>query len=76
MQIFAEKSGKYCQKLLESTMKIANRLKQIEPFHVMDLLGRAKAMQNEGRDVIHLEVGEPDFHTPQDVIQAGIQALE
>ncbi|MFY0641573.1 MAG: pyridoxal phosphate-dependent aminotransferase [Bermanella sp.] len=56
-------------------MKIANRLKQIEPFHVMDLLGRAKAMQNEGRDVIHLEVGEPDFHTPQDVIQAGIQAL-
>lgn len=57
-------------------MKIANRLKQIEPFHVMDLLGRAKAMQKEGRDVIHLEVGEPDFHTPQDVIQAGIQALE
>lgn len=76
MQIFAEKSGKYCQKLLESTMKIANRLKQIEPFHVMDLLGRAKAMQNEGRDVIHLEVGEPDFHTPKDVIQAGIQALQ
>ena len=57
-------------------MKIANRLKQIEPFHVMDLLGRAKAMQKEGRDVIHLEVGEPDFHTPKEVIGAGIQALE
>lgn len=57
-------------------MKIAKRLNQIEPFHVMDLLGKAKAMQNKGRDVIHLEVGEPDFATPKAVVQAGIQALE
>ena len=57
-------------------MKIANRLKQIEPFHVMDLLAKAKAMQNGGKDVIHLEVGEPDSHTPKAVVQAGINALE
>ncbi|MFT5593363.1 MAG: aspartate/methionine/tyrosine aminotransferase [Oceanicoccus sp.] len=76
MQIFAEKSGEYRKKLMESTMKIAKRLNQIEPFHVMDLLGKAKAMQNKGRDVIHLEVGEPDFATPKAVVQAGIQALE
>ncbi|MGB3667033.1 MAG: pyridoxal phosphate-dependent aminotransferase [Bermanella sp.] len=57
-------------------MKLAQRLSQIEPFHVMDLLAKAKAMQNQGRDVIHLEVGEPDFPSPQAVVQAGIQALQ
>lgn len=57
-------------------MKLAQRLSQIEPFHVMDLLAKAKAMQNQGRDVIHLEVGEPDFPSQQAVVQAGIQALQ
>lgn len=57
-------------------MKLAQRLSQIEPFHVMDLLAKAKAMQNQGRDVIHLEVGEPGFPSPKAVVQAGIQALQ
>jgi len=57
-------------------MKIADRLNHIEPFHVMDLLARAKAMQAKGRDIIHLEVGEPDFSSPQPVIEAGIKALQ
>lgn len=57
-------------------MKLAQRLSQIEPFHVMDLLAKAKAMQNQGRDVIHLEVGEPDFPSPKAVVQAGIKALQ
>ena len=57
-------------------MKLAKRLNKIEPFHVMDLLAKAKAMQNDGRDVIHLEVGEPDFPSPDAVVKAGIKALE
>ena len=57
-------------------MKLAKRLNLIEPFHVMDLLAKAQAMQNQGRDVIHLEVGEPDFTAPQAVVEAGIQALK
>lgn len=57
-------------------MKLAKRLNQIEPFHVMDLLAKAKTMQQQGRDVIHLEVGEPDFPSPQAVIHAGVQALQ
>ncbi|GMQ92499.1 MAG: pyridoxal phosphate-dependent aminotransferase [Gammaproteobacteria bacterium] len=54
----------------------ADRLKTIQPFYVMDVLGRAKAMEAEGRSVIHLEIGEPDFPTPAAVVQAGIHALE
>lgn len=54
----------------------ADRLKTIQPFYVMDVLARAKAMEAEGRSVIHLEIGEPDFPTPVPVVQAGIHALE
>lgn len=57
-------------------MKTAKRLKAIEPFHVMDLLAKAKQMQAQGRDIIHLEVGEPDFPSPKAVLNAGIEALQ
>ncbi|MDO9243614.1 MAG: pyridoxal phosphate-dependent aminotransferase [Rhodocyclaceae bacterium] len=51
-------------------MKIAARMAGIEPFHVMELMARAKALEAQGRDIIHMEVGEPDFPTPQPVIDA------
>ncbi len=47
----------------------------IEPFHVMDILARAREMDARGRDVVHMEVGEPDFPSPQPIIDAGIAAL-
>ena len=49
---------------------IAERAKEIKPFIVMDVLERARAMEQEGIDVIHLEVGEPDFDTPKCVKDA------
>jgi aspartate/methionine/tyrosine aminotransferase len=48
----------------------ASRLAGIAPFHVMELLARAKALEAEGRDIIHMEVGEPDFPTPEPIIAA------
>lgn len=48
----------------------APRVDAIAPFHVMELLTRAKALEAEGRDIIHMEVGEPDFPTPEPVIAA------
>ncbi len=51
-------------------MKIATRMAGIEPFHVMELMARAKALEAQGRDIIHMEVGEPDFPTPQPIIEA------
>ncbi|MEA3303874.1 MAG: pyridoxal phosphate-dependent aminotransferase [Pseudomonadota bacterium] len=53
----------------------AKRIDNIQPFHVMALLARARELQAQGREVIHLEVGEPDFSTPQPVIDAGQRAL-
>lgn len=48
----------------------APRLADIAPFHVMELLTRAKELEAEGRDIIHMEVGEPDFPTPPAILQA------
>lgn len=55
--------------------RLAARLAGIAPFHVMDILARARAMEAAGRSVVHLEIGEPDFPTPAAIVQAGIEAL-
>lgn len=54
---------------------LAQRGDRIAPFHVMALLARAQALEAAGRDIIHLEVGEPDFPCPQAVLDAGQLAL-
>ncbi|MCW2294199.1 aspartate/methionine/tyrosine aminotransferase [Pseudomonas sp. BIGb0408] len=51
------------------------RSRAIEPFHVMALLARANQLQAEGHDVIHLEIGEPDFTTAAPIVAAGQAAL-
>lgn len=56
--------------------RIARRMAEIEPFHVMDLLARARELEAQGRSIIHMEIGEPDFPTPQPIIDAGVQALK
>jgi aspartate/methionine/tyrosine aminotransferase len=54
---------------------VAGRLSRIEPFHVMDILARARAMEKHGRSIVHMEIGEPDFPTAEGIVQAGIAAL-
>ena len=53
----------------------ADRVSKIRPFHVMALLGEAKRLEADGLDIIHMEVGEPDFPTPVPITEAGIRAL-
>lgn len=57
-------------------MKTAGRMQSIQPFHVMALLARARELEAAGRSIIHMEIGEPDFVTPQPLIDAGIRALQ
>ncbi len=54
---------------------LARRVGHIEPFHVMALLARARELEAEGRSIIHMEIGEPDFPTPQPVCEAGARAI-
>ena len=54
---------------------ISQRSQQIPPFLVMDVLERAMEMASAGEDIIHLEVGEPDFDTPANIVEAGMKAM-
>ena len=57
-------------------MQIANRMEMITPFYVMELLRRAKQLEAEGRDIIHMEIGEPDFATPEPITNAGLAYIK
>ena len=54
----------------------ARRMADIAPFHVMEILARAGELEAQGRSIIHMEIGEPDFPTPQPIIEAAIEALQ
>ncbi len=53
----------------------ASRMSRLGTETAFEVLMRARALEAEGRDVIHLEVGEPDFDTPDNIIEAGAAAL-
>ncbi len=54
----------------------AKRIDEIEPFRVVEVLARATRLEAEGRDIVHMEVGEPDFTTAKTIIRAGQASLE
>ncbi len=58
-----------------SGRRVAQRVKDIKPFYVMDVLEKAQAMERAGQDVVHLEVGEPDFDAPEPVKEAVAKAI-
>ena len=56
-------------------LRVAARMSHIEPFEVMEIQTLARQVEAQGKDVIHLEIGEPDFRTPQPVVEAAQRAL-
>jgi aspartate/methionine/tyrosine aminotransferase len=57
-------------------MKLAERMNRIGVETAFEVLVRARALEAQGRDIIHLEIGEPDFDTPKHIVEAGKQALD
>ena len=60
----------------ESTLMVTQKARDIKPFIVMEVLEKAAEMERQGIDVVHLEVGEPDFAVPPCVSKAVQQAFE
>jgi aspartate aminotransferase len=54
----------------------AERLNRLHSEGAFEVLARAKALEAKGRDIIHMEIGEPDFDTPAYIVDAGKQALD
>jgi aspartate/methionine/tyrosine aminotransferase len=61
---------------MDSRFERAARVRDIAPFHVMEVQTAARALETSGRSVVHLEIGEPDFPTPAPVVAAAMRALE
>lgn len=56
-------------------LRAAERALNIPPFMVMDVLERAHELEKEGRPIVHLEIGEPDFPTPECICEAAVDAI-
>jgi aspartate aminotransferase len=56
-------------------MRLATRMQRLGTETAFEVLVRARALEAQGRDVIHLEIGEPDFDTPANVSEAGVVAI-
>ena len=54
----------------------AKRMKKLGTETAFDVLAKAKKLEAKGMDVVHLEIGEPDFDTPANITQAAIDALK
>ena len=56
-------------------MKLATRMSRLGTETAFEVLVKARALEAQGREIIHLEIGEPDFDTPSHIVEAGVKAL-
>ena len=57
-------------------MKLAQRMSRLGTETAFEVLAKARQLESDGKNIIHLEIGEPDFDTPANVVQKGVLALE
>jgi len=58
-----------------SSLRLASRMGRLGTESAFEVLVRARALEAQGKDIVHLEIGEPDFATPSNVVEAGVKAL-
>jgi aspartate/methionine/tyrosine aminotransferase len=56
-------------------LRLASRMSRLGTETAFEVLNRARALEKQGKEIIHLEIGEPDFDTPANVVEAGVEAL-
>ena len=60
---------------IQSELRLAKRMARLGTETAFEVLARARALEAKGKEIVHLEIGEPDFDTPANVLDAGIAAL-
>ena len=56
-------------------MTVASRMMNLSMETAFEMMAKARVLEAQGREIIHLEIGEPDFHTPEHIVEAGVVAL-
>ena len=63
------------QPTTQNQLRLAERMSRLGTESAFEVLSRARVLESQGREIVHLEIGEPDFDTPANVIGAGVNAL-
>src|SRR5437763_2690979 len=56
-------------------LRLARRMSRLGTETAFEVLNKARALEKQGRDIVHLEIGEPEFDTPPNIVEAAVQAL-
>jgi aspartate/methionine/tyrosine aminotransferase len=56
-------------------LRLANRMSRLGTETAFEVLNKARALERQGKQIIHLEIGEPDFNTPGNIVDAATEAL-
>ena len=59
----------------QAELRLAKRMGRLGTETAFEVLAKARALEAQGKNIIHLEIGEPDFDTPTNVIDAGVNAM-
>ena len=62
-------------KAVQHELQLARRMSRLGTETAFEVLNKARALERQGKNIIHLEIGEPDFDTPRNVVEAGVDAL-
>ncbi len=63
------------ERAIEYELRLAERMSRLGNESAFEVLDKARALERQGKTIIHLEIGEPDFDTPKNVVAAGVKAL-
>jgi aspartate aminotransferase len=63
------------EKATQYELRLARRMSRLGTETAFEVLNKARALERQGKSIIHLEIGEPDFDTPSNVVEAGVDAL-
>ena len=63
------------EKATQYELRLAERMSRLGTETAFEVLNRAKALERQGKQIVHLEIGEPDFDTPKNVVEAAVDAL-
>jgi aspartate/methionine/tyrosine aminotransferase len=63
------------ERATQHDLQLARRMSRLGTETAFEVLNKARALERQGKSIIHLEIGEPDFDTPKNVVEAGVDAL-
>src|SRR5438094_6906452 len=61
---------------MSTAVRFAERMSRLGTEGAFEVLAKARKLEAQGKHIVHLEIGEPDFNTPDNIVEAGISAMQ